>query len=192
MSVTILQVLAGHGENAWDLTLPARQLDRAWLAEWWNSANVADAALSRKAPPLPTTEPFTSDPLAQLCLRLAHHLFAPIPAHLRDTAAIILATTHGCLRTDIEFDHSRRDANARFASPAAFRNTLPTHIPAMLSVQLALKGPAFALSGTDPVTLALQRTAAWHGPLTLTGAFDWPPNTKPRALFLLCKAERVM
>lgn len=189
MSVTILQVVAGQGEAAWDLTALTRGRDTAWLAELWSQADLAAAAALRARPisAVESAEGPTANPLSQLCLQLATHVLSPIPPDVRRDAAVILATTHGCLRTDIDFDRSRREANARFASPAAFRNTLPTHIPAELSVKLELHGPVLALAGCNPLALALRRTATWGHPLTLTGVFDHPPAAEPRAIFLLCK-----
>jgi len=85
---------------------------------------------SRRRHPLPAnlalaaTETL-SDPLASLCLNLATTLTRELPTPERQAMASSSPPISACFQTDLEFDLSRRDAAGRYASPAAFRGTLP-------------------------------------------------------------------
>ncbi len=134
----------------------------------------------------------TSDPLANILLQLATSVLTDLPPHLRQQTAIILGTPHGCLHADWEFDRSRREAHGRYASPAAFSRTLPSTLPAELSVKLALQGPLLTISASTASTaLALRRAASWMQHLKishcLTGGFDagTAPTSQPRAALIL-------
>ncbi|HEY4329588.1 MAG TPA: hypothetical protein VGN88_07620 [Phycisphaerae bacterium] len=135
-------------------------------------------------------------PLAAICLRLAATLLAKVSEPARSSSGIILGTRHGCLRTDIDFDQSRREAAGRFASPGAFRGTLPSAIPSELSVRLGTKGPILVvLEDADFIALALSRAFVWmrRFPMEycIAGGFDWPPDFAPQGTFHLLRFKGI-
>jgi len=139
----------------------------------WDGEHVL---VTRGAVSVATTEP-VGDPLASVCLQLAATVLQPLSREDRTAAGIFLATRHGCLQTDIEFDRSRRETNGRFVSPAAFRGTLPSIGAGEISVQLGIRGPAVTLLGTSDLRdLAMKRACAWIKHLklrhALVGTFD--------------------
>ena len=149
------------------------------------------AAWDTRQPPAPPGDlpanTQTSD-LSSILLQLATSVLTNLPPHLRQHTAIILGTPHGCLQADWEFDRSRREFGGRYASPAAFARTLPSTLPAELSVKLALQGPLLTISaGLASTALALRRappgcnisTSPTASPAASTPAPVPPPNPGP-------------
>jgi len=183
-TVSILRAVAGEGDRMWAAPSLADSLH--------NQATASDRSLPESLPDL----------LATLALRAVHHLIHNLPQPARESLGIIIGTTSGSLRMDHEFDRSRRDAGARFASPTAFRRTLPSTIAAEISVRLKLRGPLLTLCAGDASTaLALRRGVAWlrHFQLNqvIVGGIDWPMPTEhapatdepPQVAFLLLSQD---
>ena len=152
-SVSILCAAAAHGDQFWSLPQT----------------------------PVSTSDWQSPDPLGALMLRLTESVLggiqtATLPQSFADIA-LILGTTRGCPQSDWEFDRSRREAGGRYASPAAFARTLPSTIPAELSVKLRLTGPMLTLcAGSASTAVALRRAISWMKHMRLraciAGGFD--------------------
>ncbi len=130
------------------------------------------------------------DPLAAALLHAVALLVSTLSEPARERLGLILATTHGCLHTDRDFDRSRRD-DPRFASPAAFSRTLPSTLAAEAALRFGLRGPSMVLAAPDHSTPARahHRAAAWLHAFSLThciaGAFDLTDDVAHVGLVLL-------
>lgn len=89
-------------------------------------------------------------------------LLAHVPVGVdKSRVGLIVGTTLGCLEADRAFDLSRRE-NPRFASPAAFAQTLPSTVAARLALDFKLTGPSLVLAAGDvSAAVALRRGVAW-------------------------------
>ncbi len=104
-------------------------------------------------------------------------MLADLAVSIRQTMGLFLGSTHGCLTEDLRFQRSRRMDHGRFASPAAFRGTLPSTVAAELAIAFGLQGPLLVYAGgAASGVLAIIRAVRWLEagavPLVLAGAAD--------------------
>ena len=132
----------------------------------------------------------------------AHELTAlllkPVSIAQRQNMGLFVGTRFGSLEDDRMFQKSRLADSGKFANPAAFRRTLPSTVPAELSIAFGIRGPliTFADSAT-PAMIAIIRAYHWiaTGGITaaVAGSFDFllsgdtvSPATAPMCRTLLC------
>ncbi len=102
------------------------------------------------------------DKLATLAGRTMAVVLAGLPEHGREKVGLVVGTTMGCLEADWEFDRSRREAEGRYASPAAFTRTLPSTIAAEMAIRFGLCGPSLVVSaGATSTATAIRRAMRW-------------------------------
>jgi hypothetical protein len=134
--------------------------------------------------------------LAAAALAMASGLLEGQPAEARDGMGLVLGTATACLHADRAFDRSRREAAGRYASPAAFAQTLPSTVAADLSVKLGLRGPLLTVDGGErSAAVAIRRGASWMRQLglgqCLVGALEAGIGevARPRGFLLLVSAD---
>lgn len=109
---------------------------------------------------------------------LTELLLQPVPKAHRENMGLFMGTRFGSLEDDRIFQQSRRADGGRFASPAAFRRTLPSTVPAEISIAFGLHGPLITFADSDaPARLAITRAARWiaTGKISaaIAGSFDF-------------------
>jgi len=122
--------------------------------------------------------PRQSSPLTDQAAALADLLLSDISRQARQTMGLFIGSVTGSLEDDRIFQRSRRTENGRYASPAAFRRTLPSTTPAELSIAFGLHGPLLVFAaGASSGLLAVRRSIAWiqtgRISLALAGMMDW-------------------
>jgi hypothetical protein len=118
------------------------------------------------------------DKLAALAARTMAAVLAELPEKGREKTGLMVGTTLGCLEADREFDRSRREAEGRYASPAAFTRTLPSTIAAEMAIRFGLRGPSLVVSaGAVSTAVAIRRALRWmeHFKLEycIAAGMDW-------------------
>lgn len=130
--------------------------------------------------------------------KLTALLLDGISAVQRETMGMFIGTRYGSLEDDRIFQASRFADGGKFASPAAFRRTLPSTVPAELTIAFGIRGPmiTFADCGT-PGMLAIIRAAKWiaigRTKSAIAGSLDFltpvhanSPDSEPVCRTLLC------
>ena len=132
----------------------------------------------------------------------AHELTAlllkPVSIAQRQDMGLFVGTRFGSLEDDRMFQKSRLADSGKFASPAAFRRTLPSTLPAELSIAFGIQGPLITFADSSaPTMIAIIRAYHWiaTGAITaaVAGSFDFlltgnttSPATSPTYRTLLC------
>ncbi|MGC8540388.1 MAG: beta-ketoacyl synthase N-terminal-like domain-containing protein [Phycisphaerae bacterium] len=94
--------------------------------------------------------------------KLTSVLLQGVSAAQRETMGLFIGTRYGSLEDDRIFQASRVADGGRFASPAAFRRTLPSTVPAELTIAFGLRGPLITFADRQtPGMLAIIRAAKW-------------------------------
>lgn len=89
-------------------------------------------------------------------------LLQGVLAAQRETMGLFIGTRYGSLEDDRIFQASRVADGGRFASPAAFRRTLPSTVPAELTIAFGIRGPLITFADRQtPGMLAIIRAAKW-------------------------------
>ncbi len=80
----------------------------------------------------------------------------------RETMGLFIGTRYGSLEDDRIFQASRVADGGKFASPAAFRRTLPSTVSAELTIAFGIRGPLITFADhRTPSMLAIIRAANW-------------------------------
>ena len=80
----------------------------------------------------------------------------------RESMGLFIGTCYGSLEDDRLFQASRVADGGKFASPAAFRRTLPSTVPAELTIAFGIRGPLITFADREtPGMLAIIRAAKW-------------------------------
>jgi hypothetical protein len=123
---------------------------------------------------------------------LTEALLQTLSAEQRSKMGIILATRRGSQSVDEEFDLSRREADGRYTSPAAFTRTLPSSLPTELSIKFQIHGPLLLVMPTpsqDSEVLAYSRAYSWFNHFQLdhilAGTFEQYFEVLPELHFAL-------
>jgi hypothetical protein len=131
-------------------------------------------------------------PPSSLPFLLTEALVQTLSPEQRSKMGIILTTRRGSQAIDEEFDRSRRDADGRYASPAAFTRTLPSSLPTELSIKFQIHGPLLVVMpapSQDPLSLALLRAHSWFNHFQLdhilAGTFELHSDIFPDLHLLL-------
>ena len=171
--------------------MPARDAQVVTIVR---AATADEKSLDIYPPTAITVEaPHGADPLSDVALRTCCQLLCNIELPERDNIGLIIGTAFGCLETDRVFDRSRREADGRYASPAAFARTLPSTVAAELALKFSLRGPSLVVSsGATSTALAISRAMRWmdhfHLTFCIAGGVDRradPPDAKSCAASLL-------
>ncbi len=109
---------------------------------------------------------------------LAALLLRDVPMQQRENMGLFIGTRYGCLEDDRIFQQSRREDGGKFASPAAFRRTLPSTLPAELSIAFGIRGPLITYAESDaPAMIAIIRAYHWIATgrisTAVAGSFDF-------------------
>jgi Beta-ketoacyl synthase, N-terminal domain len=123
-------------------------------------------------------EPAELRPLTDQAVDMARLLVHDLPDQTRREMGLFIGSTTGSLEDDRIFQRSRRAQAGRYASPAAFRRTLPSTVPAELSIALGICGPLLVFAaGESSGLLAIIRAVQWIKAgrifLALAGMLDW-------------------
>jgi hypothetical protein len=116
---------------------------------------------------------------------LAAHLLRPVPESIRHDMGLFLGTCFGCIEDDRMFQESRLADGGKFASPAAFRRTLPSTVPAELSIAFGIHGPLITYADANtpamlPIIRAVQWIASGHISTAIAGSYDYYSGGEPR------------
>lgn len=94
--------------------------------------------------------------------RLTAWLLQQIAPTQRELMGLFIGTRYGSLEDDRLFQASRVADAGKFASPAAFRRTLPSTVSAELTIAFGLRGPLITFADhRTPSLLAIIRAANW-------------------------------
>jgi len=124
----------------------------------------------------PFEEPFENFRLLDPLSRVTAIAVEALGGGLATDAAIVLATTQGCLWADREFERSRHGD----LRPGLFPYTLPSAAIAAIAIRHGIRGPTLCLSGTAAVAReeAERLLATGEAPAALVCSGDVvPPHT---------------
>ncbi len=129
-------------------------------------------------PEQPPLDSHDANAISAQALHLTELLLRSVPKIHRENMGLFMGTRFGSLEDDRIFQQSRRDEGGRFVSPAAFRRTLPSTIPAEISIAFGLHGPLITFADSAaPARLAITRAARWiaSGKISsaIAGSFDF-------------------
>lgn len=119
-----------------------------------------------------------ADPLSEQSLRLVERLLRPVSPVRRKNMGLFMGTRFGCLEDDRIFQNSRLADGGKYASPAAFRRTLPSTVPAELSIAFAIRGPLVVFAEqAAPAQRAILHALRWINSgridCAMAGSFDF-------------------
>lgn len=119
-----------------------------------------------------------TDPVGDQALRLVGQLLRQVPPTGREGMGLFMGTRFGCLEDDRNFQRSRLADGGKYASPAAFRRTLPSTLAAELSIAFAIRGPLIVFAeNKTPARRAILHALHWinSGRLdsAIAGSFDY-------------------
>ena len=102
------------------------------------------------------------NPVATQAHELTAWLSRGVPPAGRETMGLFIGTRYGSLEDDRIFQASRVADGGKFASPAAFRRTLPSTVSAELTIAFGIRGPLITFADhRTPSMLAIIRAANW-------------------------------
>ena len=139
-----------------------------------------------------------TNPVASQALALMALLLNRVSTSQRQKLGLFIGTRFGCLEDDRIFQKSRIADGGKYTSPAAFRRTLPSTLPAELSIAFGIQGPLITFADSSaPTMIAIIRAYHWiaTGAITaaVAGSFDFlltgnttSPATSPTYHTLLC------
>ncbi len=134
--------------------------------------------------------------------KLTALLLDGISAVQRETMGMFIGTRYGSLEDDRIFQASRFADGGKFASPAAFRRTLPSTVPAELTIAFGIRGSMITFADrSTPGMFAIIRAAKWIASgrtnAAIAGSLDFltpvhanspdsEPDSEPVCRTLLC------
>ena len=146
---------------------------------------------SMNQPPPPGRE---TNLIAAQAMELTALLLKQVSITHRQNMGLFVGTRFGCLEDDRTFQKSRLADDGRFASPAAFRRTLPSTVPAELSIAFGIRGPLITFADpATPAMVAIIRAYHWiaTGRITaaVAGSLDFllSDDTKSPTASLICR-----
>jgi|GEM_PF-5319043 len=100
--------------------------------------------------------------IAAQAIELTALLLKHVSIAHRQNMGLFVGTRFGSLEDDRMFQKSRLADGGKFASPAAFRRTLPSTVPAELSIAFGIRGPLITFAdAATPAMIAIIRAYHW-------------------------------